>query len=300
MSRTQVVPDLRDATRWGLQSTPKELPAVWLYDRRGSELYERVTRLPDYYLPSREAEILRAHADEIARLTRARTLVELGPGNAANTRFLLDALDLDRYVAVDVSRERLGETERELAAEYPEISVAGFARDFVRDLGSLPGDTPRLVALLGSTIGNLYPEQRAALLAPLVGEFVLLGLDLVKEPTRLEAAYNDAVGVTEAFVRNSLTAVNRELGGTFDQQRFAYEARWDAENEWVDIGLRARAAHSVSIDSLELELAFAAGEWLRVEISSKFRRERASRELERIDAWWTDSAGDFAVALCRS
>src|SRR5262249_11674158 len=164
----------------------------------------------------------------------------------------------------------------------------------------LPGDPPRLIALLGSTIGNLYPEQRAALLAPLAGESILLGVDLVKDRRRLEAAYNDPGGVTEAFVRNSLTALNRELGATFEQGQFGYEARWDDEHEWVDIGLRARTAHAVTVERLELELAFEAGEWLRVEISSKFRRERFSRELDRVDAWWTDPAGDFAVVLAGS
>jgi L-histidine N-alpha-methyltransferase len=299
MSKAPTLPDLDDATRSGLQSVPKELPAVWLYDERGSQLYEQITRLPDYYLPRREAEILRARAGEIARLTGARTLVELGPGNAANTRFLLDALQLDRYVAVDVSAEMLHETARELAAEYPDISVAEVAGDFERGLGSLPGAGPRLVALLGSTIGNLYPEQRTALLAMLAGESVLLGLDLVKDAARLEAAYNDAGGVTEAFVRNSLTAVNRELDATFEQAQFLFEARWDDESEWLDIGLRARSAHAVAVERLELELAFEAGEWLRVEVSSKFRRERFVQEVARVDAWWTDPAGDFAVVLAR-
>jgi L-histidine Nalpha-methyltransferase len=300
MSRTQALPDLYDSTRSLLRSVPKQLPAVWLYDERGSQLYEQITRLPDYYLPQREAEILRAHAGEIGQLTGARTLVELGPGNAANTRFLLDSLDLDRYVAVDVSTEMLHETARELAAEYPGIAVAEVAGDFERDLGSLPDGGPRLVALLGSTIGNLYPEQRAALLAMLSGESILLGIDLVKDTNRLEAAYNDTGGVTEAFVRNSLNVMNRELGATFEQGRFVYEARWDEENEWLDIGLRARSAHTVTVERLELELAFEAEEWLRVEISSKFRRERFSPELDRVDAWWTDPAGDFAVVLARS
>lgn len=300
MSRTQTIPDLHDATRLALQSVPKELPAVWLYDRRGSQLYERITRLPDYYLPRREAEILRAHAAEIAALTGTRTLVELGPGNAANTRFLLDALDLDRYVAMDVSTEMLQETTRDLADEYPELTVSAVAGDFERDLGSLPCGSPRLIALLGSTIGNLYPQQRAELFALLAGESILLGIDLLKDRTRIEAAYNDAGGVTEAFVRNSLTAVNRELGATFEQRRFSYEARWNEANEWVDIGLRARSAHAVSVERLELEFEFGAGEWLRVEVSSKFRRERVTEELERVDAWWTDRNGEFAVVLGRS
>jgi L-histidine N-alpha-methyltransferase len=299
MSETAALPNLYEATRRGLQGAPKELPAVWLYDARGSRLYEQITLLPDYYLPRREAEIVRARAGEIARLTGARTLVELGPGNAANTRFLLDALDLDDFVAVDVSAEMLHKTAREIAAEYPRISVAAIAGDFERVAGSLPGRPPRLIALLGSTIGNLYPEQRAALLASLSGESLLLGVDLVKDAARLEAAYNDAGGVTEAFVRNALTAVNRELDATFDQRLFAYEARWDDEHEWVDIGLRARRAHEALVARLELELSLEEGEWLRVEVSSKFRRDQVFAELQHVDAWWTDPAGDFAAVLAR-
>jgi L-histidine N-alpha-methyltransferase len=299
MSSAQTLPGLYDATRAGLQSQPKELPPVWLYDRRGARLYEEITRLPEYYLPRREAQILRAHAGDIARLSAARTLVELGPGYAANTRFLLDALGLDRYVAVDASAELLHETARRLSLEYPEVTIAEVAGDFERGLASVPRDGPRLIALLGSTIGNLYPEQRAALLELVAGESLLLGIDLVKDRRRLEAAYNDPGGVTEAFVRNALTAVNDALDATFEQRRFVYEARWDAEREWLDIGLRARAAHTVHCDRLELEVAFDAGEWLRVEISSKFRRARFAKELEHIDAWWTDQAGDFAVVLAR-
>ena len=170
----------------------------------------------------------------------------------------------------------------------------------------LPHGGRRLIAFLGSTIGNLYPDQRARLLAALAMELspddaLLLGIDLVKDAARLQAAYDDPGGVTEAFVRNALTAVNRELDGTFEQQRFAYEARWEPEHEWMDIGFRAREAHEVSVDRLGLELAFEEGEPLRVEISSKFRRERFELEAAtaglRVESWWTDRAGDFAVAL---
>jgi L-histidine N-alpha-methyltransferase len=259
-------------------------------------LYEEITRLPEYYLPRREREILRAWAPEIAARTRARTLVELGAGAAKNTRLLLDTLDLERFVPVDVSEEVLRASAEEIAAGYPRISVEPLVGDFERDLDALPG-SPRLVALLGSTIGNLYPEQRARLVTSLGEEDAfLVGLDLVKDVARLEAAYDDPV--TEAFERNALTAANRELGATFDQRRFAYQARWDPEREWMDIGFRAREAHTVSVPRLELEVAFEDGEPLRVEISAKFRRERFAREAGlRLDAWWTDRAGDFAVAL---
>jgi L-histidine Nalpha-methyltransferase len=297
----ETVVHLYEATRAGLEAVPKELPPVWLYDERGSLLYEEITRLPDYYLPRREAEILRDHADEIAELTNARTLVELGSGDSRNTRFLLDALALERFVPLDVSEAMLIASAEAVAAAYPRISVEPIVGDFEHDLATLPGKGMRLIALLGSTIGNLYPEQRARLLAGLAGEPFLVGIDLVKDVARLQAAYDDPGGVTEAFARNALGTVNRELGATFEQRRFVYEPRWDPEHEWMDIAFRALVSHTVSIPSLELEVELAEGERLRVEVSSKFRRERFVRELGQagltVCGWWTDSAGDFAVVL---
>jgi L-histidine N-alpha-methyltransferase len=297
----ETVVQLYEATRAGIEAVPRELPPVWLYDERGSLLYEEITRLPDYYLPRREAEILRDHAGEIAELTHARTLVELGSGDSRNTRFLLDALALERFVPLDVSEEMLMASAEAVAAAYPRTSVEPIVGDFERDLATLPGKGMRLIALLGSTIGNLCPEQRARLLARLAGEPFLVGIDLVKDVARLQAAYDDPGGVTEAFARNALRAVNRELGATFEQRRFVYEPRWDPEHEWMDIAFRALLSHTVSIPGLELEVELAEGERLRVEVSSKFRRERFERELEQtgltVREWWTDSAGDFAVVL---
>jgi L-histidine Nalpha-methyltransferase len=311
MPETSSLPDLYEATRRSLLGQPKELSPVWLYDERGSQLYELITRLPEYYLPRREAEILRARADEIARRTQARTLVELGSGDARRTRFLLDALTalgtLERFAPVDVSEAILRESAWAIAADYPELSVEPIVGDF-GELDAIPPEGPRLVAFLGSTIGNLYPAQRADLLARLAAELrqddaLLIGIDLVKAPGRLERAYHDAGGVTEAFVRNALTAVNRELDAAFEQRRFVYEPRWDAEHEWMEIALRARMAHTVAVSRLGLELAFRADERLRVEISAKFRRERFEPELRRahlcVDAWWTDGAADFALVLAR-
>jgi L-histidine N-alpha-methyltransferase len=308
MSRTPtaVRPDLYEATRRSLQREPRELPPVWLYDDRGSLLYEQITHLPDYYLPPREAEILRARSASIAELTQARTLVELGSGSARNTRFLLDALTPERFVPFDVSERILRTSADAIAADYPAVSVEPIAGDFERDLAALPTDGPRLIALLGSTIGNLYPEQRRELLRSLARELreedaLLLGVDLVKDPAQLVAAYHDPTGVTEAFVRNALTAVNRELDATFEERRFVYEPRWDPAHEWMDIGLRAREAHVVAVRRLGLEIAIERGERLRVEISSKFRREKVKAELEhaglRIRSWWTDRLGDFSVVL---
>lgn len=301
---------LYEMTARTLQAEMKALPAVWLYDQRGSLLYEEIPRLPEYYLQRREAEILRVRAAEIARRTTAQTLVELGAGNARNTRFLLDALEaagtLERFVPFDVSEQMLQMGAQAIAAAYPRITVEAIVGDFEHDLDALPHRGRRLIALLGSTFGNLSPDQRRRLLGGLAGslrrdEAFLIGLDLVKDVARLEAAYNDERGVTEAFVRNALAAVNRELDATFDQRRFLYEARWDPEHEWMDIGLRAREAHRVSIRRLGLDVAFGVGEWLRVEVSSKFRRAgfelEAARAGLRLESWWTDRAGDFAVAL---
>ena len=309
MPEASTVPFLWEATRRSLQSEPKELPAVWLYDERGSQLYEQITRLPDYYLPRRETEILRARAGEIAQLTQARTLVELGSGDARRTRFLLDALtELERFAPLDVSEEILRESAWAIAGDYPALSVEPIAGDFRRGLGAIPAEGPRLVAFLGSTIGNLYPSQRADLLRRLAAELgpddaLLLGIDLVKDPIRLDRAYHDAGGVTEAFVRNALTAVNRELAATFEQGQFVYDPRWNAEREWMDITLRAVAAHSVSVGRLDLKLSFRTGERLRVEISAKFRRERFEPELRsanlHVEAWWTDRGADFALLLAR-
>lgn len=299
---------LREATNEGLNREPKELPTIWLYDERGSQLYEEITRLPEYYLPRREREILRARSSEIAARTEAVTLVELGAGNASRTRLLLDALapTLERFVPLDVSEDFLHATAEAVAAEYPRILVDAVVGDFERDLEALPSGGPRLIALLGSTIGNFDPAQRRRFLSAAADSLsdrdaFLVGLDLVKDVARLEAAYNDPRGVTEGFVRNALTAVNRELDATFDQSRFVYDAHWDAEHEWMDIGFRARYAHTVRVRAIELSVEFTADEPLRVEVSSKFRRDAFELEAHDaglcVDTWWTDRAGDFAVAL---
>jgi L-histidine Nalpha-methyltransferase len=299
-------PGLHEETRRGLRSRPRELPTVWLYDGRGSRLYEEITRLPEYYLPAREREILRAQAPAIAG-TRARTLVELGAGSTGNTSLLLDALEtVEVFVPLDVSDDALRAGTEAIAAAHPGVLVEPLVADFEHDLPALPGHGPMLIAFLGSTIGNLSPARRRALLERLAGvmngdDAFLVGVDLVKDVARLGAAYDDSRGVTEAFVRNALTVVNRELDATFDQRRFVYDARWDPAQEWMDIGLRAREAHTVSIPGLELELALAEGEPIRVEVSSKFRRVGFEHELGRaglrLDSWWTDPADDFALVL---
>jgi L-histidine N-alpha-methyltransferase len=306
--------DRRDALRRdvldGLTRTPKSLPPKWFYDERGSELFDEITRLPEYYLTRREREILAERAGEIAERTHADTLVELGAGTSEKTRFLLDALvsagSLRSYAAIDVSEETLRESAMRVAAEYPSIAVRAVVGDLERHLDRLPADGHRLVAFLGSSIGNFPPVARSAFLEELRagltdGEALLLGLDLVKARGRLEAAYDDAAGVTAEFNRNMLAVLNRELGADFVVERFEHVAGWDAENEWVELALRSLDDRLVRIRELQLEVEFVLGELLHTEISAKFRRERSEPELERAGfepaAWWTDAAGDFALSL---
>ena len=301
---------LLDDTFWSLRDTPKQISPTWLYDEVGSALFEEITRLPEYYPTRAEREILVARAGEIAAAAGADTLVELGSGAAVKTRLLLDALraegTLRRFVPLDVSEEVLRSSSDALARRYADLEVHGIVGDFTRHLGAVPTGRSQLVALLGSTVGNLYPEPRARLYAAVADllepdDRFLLGVDLVKDPARLERAYDDGAGLTERFVRNALTALNRELGAGFRQDRFGYRAAWDAERSWVDIGVVSRVDQSVPLGLLEYELTLAACELLRVEVSTKFTREDVERELSDaglvLERWWTDEAGDFALCL---
>ena len=300
---------LYDETFWSLRGSPKEIPPVWLYDERGSRLFERITELREYYPTAREQEILTAHAAEIAASTGARTLVELGAGTSAKTRTLLDALcangTLERFVPLDASEEVLRASACAIADAYP-IGVHAIVGDFERHLSAIPRGENRLVAFLGSTIGNLHPERRASLLAAIAAtlepsDSFLLGVDLVKDPARIEAAYNDSQGVTESFVRNGLDAINRELHADLDQEQLAFEARWDEQHEWMDIGFLARVAQQVTFKELDTVVELDEGEKLRLEVSTKFRREGIEGELAAADlrtvAWWADEAEEFALLL---
>lgn len=304
---------LREATARGLQSDPKQIPLTWLYDERGSRLFDEITRLPEYYLTRCEREILVARAAEVASLTRAETLVELGSGTSEKTRLLLDALaaagSLRRFVPLDVSEEVLVTSAHAVAEEYPAIEVRALVGDFERHLAVVPAGERRLVAFLGSTIGNIAPDARerffheaAASLGP--GDALLLGLDLVKDPARIEAAYNDAAGLSERFVRNALVVLDRELGSNFSSARFVYRATWDPEHEWVDIGFDSQGAQIVHVPGLSSDVEFADGERLRVEVSSKFRRDNFEATLAgaglTLSRWWTDARGDFALCLALS
>jgi L-histidine N-alpha-methyltransferase len=301
---------MRADVRAGLTATPKELPPKWFYDERGSALFEEITRLPEYYLTDVERLILAAHADDVARLTEANTLVEPGSGSSEKTRLLLDAMveagHLRRFVPFDVSEQALRESAMAIAEEYPEIEVHGVVGDFEHHLVRLPEGRRRLFAFLGSSIGNLTGEQRARFLMDLhellePGEALLLGADLVKDVARLEGAYNDTAGVTAEFNRNLLAVLNRELGADFDLDLFAHVARWDAEQEWIEMLLRSEVDQTVRVRDLELEVEFAEGEEMRTEISDKFRAEGLQTELAAagfdLRQWWQDPAGDFALSL---
>ncbi|WP_328875385.1 L-histidine N(alpha)-methyltransferase [Streptomyces sp. NBC_00287] len=298
---------LRADVLQGLTRTPKTLPPKWFYDAHGSELFEQITELPEYYPTRAEREILIARADEIAAATHARTLVELGSGSSEKTRYVIDALtELHTYVPVDVSDSALTQAGQALIEERPGLDVHALIADFTGGLTLPDTPGPRLVAFLGGTIGNLLPAERAAFLAGVrglmtPGDALLLGTDLVKDEKVLVRAYDDAAGVTAAFNKNVLTVVNRELGADFDPGAFDHVALWDAENEWIEMRLRARTAQTVKVPALDLAVDFAAGEELHTEVSAKFRKEGVRAELSaaglELTHWWTDGDGRFALSL---
>ena len=298
--------ELREEVRLGLTSTPKELQPKWFYDKRGSELFDAITQLPEYYLTRTERSILERHSGDIATIADADTLIELGSGTSDKTRLLLDVVAPRRFVPFDVSEETLRASAQRLARENPSLEVRAVVGDFEHHLALLPTDGRRLLAFLGSTIGNLPPVRRALFLSAVAatlgdGDTFLLGVDLVKSPARLLAAYDDASGVTREFNLNVLRVLNRELDGNFDVSAFEHVARWNGEAEWMEIFVRSLREQTVRLESLELEVTFAAGELMRTEISAKFRQRRLTDELEAaglaVQRWWTDDAGDFAVLL---
>ena len=305
---------LRDDVRTGLTATPKVLPPKWFYDDRGSQLFDDITRLPEYYPTRRERAILDAYALDIAKLSEATTLVELGSGTSTKTRLLLDALrdagTLRSFVPFDCSEATLVAAGEAISEAYPGIAVHAVVGDFERHLGLLPNPDagPRLVAFLGGTIGNLAPIERATFLAELAAtmrpdEHLLLGTDLVKDPARLVAAYDDAAGVTAEFNRNVLRVINRELDADFAVDRYQHVARWDEREEWIEMRLRAIGAQHVAIAALDLEVDLGDGEEIRTEISAKFRQGDVATELATagfdLAHWWTDPDGDFALSLAR-
>ena len=294
----------------GLTSTPKSLPPKWFYDERGSELFDKITMLDEYYPTRAEREILAASAAEIAAATRSSTLVELGSGSGDKTRLLLDALaeasQLAEYVPVDVSEAALVTAASRMLARYPGLRVHAVLSDFTEHLGFPDSSGPRLVVFLGGTIGNLLPAERAEFLANLRaqlrdGDALLLGTDLVKDPQVLIAAYDDAAGVTAEFNKNILRVLNAELDGNFDLDEFDHVAVWNATDEWIEMRLRSAIDQAVLLKAMNLSIQFTAGEEMRTEISAKFRREGVAAELAgaglELRSWWTDAQARFGLSL---
>ncbi|WP_370963476.1 L-histidine N(alpha)-methyltransferase [Amycolatopsis sp. cg9] len=308
-----VTAELRADVVAGLTAERKWLPPKWFYDAEGSELFEKITQLPEYYPTRSEREVLAAHAGDVAELTGAHTLVELGSGSSEKTRLLLDALTahgtLEAFVPLDVSESALADAAEAISADYPGLTVRGVVGDFTQHLALLPGGQPRVVAFLGGTIGNFLPAERAAFLRSVrdvldEGEWLLLGTDLVKDAGILERAYDDAAGVTAEFDKNVLRVINARLGANFDTDEFDHVSHWDAENEWIEMRLRARRALTVEIPGADLTVGFAEGEHIRTEISAKFRPSGVEAELAaagfELAHWWTDSQQRFGVSLARS
>lgn len=298
--------------RAGLLSQPKELAPKYFYDERGSQLFEQITELAEYYPTRAERSILAQRSAEIvAAAAQPRTLIELGSGSASKTRYLLSAMRdagcLRTYVPVDISEEITHETAESLVEEYPGLAVRGLVCDFEHHLERIPnGEGGRLIAFLGGTVGNLFPRARrdflsrvAAMLGP--ADRLLLGTDLVKEPARLEAAYDDSQGVTAEFNKNVLEVLNRELGADFDLDAFAHVARYDREEARMDIRLRSLVVQTVRIEGLDLAVSFAAGEEMRTEVSAKFTRQRLERVYGEaglaLSGWFTDADADYALSL---
>jgi L-histidine N-alpha-methyltransferase len=304
---------LADDVLDGLTRPFKELPPKHFYDARGAELFDRICELPEYYPTRAERAILENEAEELARITNAAELVELGSGTAAKTRVLLDALQaagtLVRYVPVDVTESMVRDCAAELTGEYPGLQVHGVIGDFERHLDHVPPAVgPRVVAFLGGTIGNFPPGSRRRVLrqiARLLGpeDHLLMGTDLVKDPDVLEAAYDDAQGVTAEFNRNVLRVLNRELDADFDPDGFEHIALFDRQHEWIEMRLRARREHTTYVRALDLPVHFEAGEEMRTEISAKFTPARLQGDLSaaglELVSWLTDPEDLFSLSLSR-
>ncbi len=301
---------LRNDVQNGLAQMPKSLPPKWFYDEVGSDLFDQITRLPEYYPTRTEAAILRATAAAIAAASGADTLVELGSGTSEKTRMLLDALHsrgaLRRFIPFDVDAGVLQTAGGAILEEYPGIEVDAVCGDFEEHLAEIPDGGTRLIAFLGSTIGNLTPGPRAQFLATLAdvmrpGDSLLLGTDLVKDAERLVSAYDDSAGVTAAFNRNVLAVVNRELDADFDLTAFAHVARWNTQEERIEMWLRSSRSQRVHVAALDLAVDFGADEEMLTEVSCKFRREKVAGELAAAELtltkWWTDPDGDFGLSL---
>lgn len=304
--RRAILADVRD----GLARRPRELSPKYFYDERGSRLFEEITHQPEYYLTRAEREILVERASDIVADVMPRTLVELGAGSAAKTRILLDAL-VDKlvevtYVPVDVSEDFLANTERALTAEYPSLRVSPVVADIGATLDIPPHtQTPVMYAFLGSTIGNFNRASAVALLRRIRGQMrpadrLLLGTDLRKDSSILNAAYNDAAGVTAEFNRNMLRVLNAELGADFDVERFTHRAAYDERASRIEMHLVADGDQTVHVPGMPA-ITIRDGESIRTELSHKYDRASvdalARAASLRVSRWFTDRAGRFALSL---
>jgi L-histidine N-alpha-methyltransferase len=304
------VDELAADARSGLTVRPKSLPPRWFYDARGSELFEQITELPEYYPTRTEREILHEHADDIAAAAPVTTVVELGSGSSTKTRLLLDAWQragsLRRIITLDVSASALVEAAAVLSDGYPGVEVQPVRADFTRHLDRLDTLGSTAIVFLGSTIGNLDPDQRQQFfqgvrraLGP--ADVLLLGTDLVKSPEILVPAYDDVAGVTAEFNLNVLRVLNRELDGDLPVEMFEHRAVWNAAAERIEMRLRARCVIDARLAAIDLDVHFDQGEELLTEISSKFRRTGIATELAsaglQIRNWWTDPLDHFGVSL---
>jgi len=303
---------LRADVSAGLAERPRRLPPKWFYDEIGSELFDQITRVSEYYPTEAERAALAAAAADLVVLSGADTVVELGSGSSDKTTTVLDAFAaagrLQRYVPFDVSESALRAAADVLAQRYPEVQVDGVVGDFDHDLGAIPDGGSRLLLFLGGTVGNYPPAPRRVLLDSIAatldpGDHLVLGTDLVKDPARLVAAYDDAQGVTAAFNRNVLHVINRELDADFDVDAFEHVARWNPQAEWIEMWLRSTVAQRVTIRDLGEVHDFAAGDEILTEVSAKFRPAGIAAELAAsgfaLVSTWTDPAGDFAITLSR-
>jgi L-histidine Nalpha-methyltransferase len=312
LSDSDAAEALHHDARVGLSADPKWLAPKWFYDARGSELFEQITTLPEYYPARIERELLRRSVGKIAERAAVDTLVELGSGSSEKTRLLLDALtangSLRRFVPLDVSEPALRSAIAAVAREYPQLAVHGVVGDFTQHLELLPAsqDGRRLVAFLGGTIGNLLPDERAGFFTALhaalePGELLLLGAGLVTDPAVMVPAYDDDAGVTAEFNRNVLRVLNRELDADFEVEAFDHVAVWDATNEWIEMRLRARRAMTVRLPAVGMTVHYAKGEEMRTEISGKFWRAGLGAELADAgfadQVGWTDPDNRFALLL---
>jgi L-histidine N-alpha-methyltransferase len=308
-SRENATLGLARDVRIGLTEQRKRLPPKYFYDEVGSRLFDAICDTPEYYLTRSEHTLLQTIADQLVMDSAPSDLIELGSGAARKTRLLLDAVGRrkvgSRYVPFDVSEEMLRRSAHALLEEYSWLRVLGVVGDYERDLEPLPPGDRRMVAFLGSTIGNFEHSAAVRFLAR-VGknlrrrESIVLGTDLVKDPRVLNAAYNDSRGLTRDFNKNVLRVINRELRADFNPDRFRHVAFFDPETNQIEMHLETTVAHSVKIASLELEVHFSAGERILTEISRKFTRgsvEQLFREAGLVlGGWFVSQDGYFALS----